>query len=231
MQAVQRFLNEKITDAKEIQWRTVGDSIIGKKIRRKGQTTMVSEVNDIYTAMKILSEKVSLPMSLGTSTMVSQTPLAQLVEGDNSEVNADFKEIEESLNSLVTALSTKNVSDPAPSKENTDDSSKAVQNQIERASCVQTSTNSWADITASYIILTLDVMNLPETEPQDYTTDDDEGWIKVEEQPKRNKGIKSWRQLLGILHNDKRNGASINHINDRHTQVMGTTTNTRINSL
>ena len=43
--------------------------------------------------------------------MVSQTPLAQLVEEDNSEVNAKFKEIEESINSLVTALSTKNVSD------------------------------------------------------------------------------------------------------------------------
>ena len=41
-------------------------------------------------------------------------------------------------------------------------------------------------------------MKLPETDPQDYTTDDDEGWTKVEEQPKRNKGIKYWRQLLGI---------------------------------
>ena len=72
--------------------------------------------------------------------MVSQTPLAQLVEEDNSEVNAKFKEIEESINSLVTALSTKNVSDQgvhATSKENTDDSTKAVQNQIERTSCVQ----------------------------------------------------------------------------------------------
>ena len=42
-------------------------------------------------------------------------------------------------------------------------------------------------------------MYLPETEPQDYTTDDDEGWTKVEKQPKRNKGIRSWRQRLGIL--------------------------------
>ena len=77
--------------------------------------------------------------------MVSQTPLAQLVEEDNSEVNAKFKEIEESINSLVTDLSTKNISNQgvhAKSKENTDDSSKTVQNQIERASCVQTSTNS-----------------------------------------------------------------------------------------
>ena len=38
-------------------------------------------------------------------------------------------------------------------------------------------------------------MNLPETEPQD----DDEGWSKGEEQPKRNKGIQCWRQRLGIL--------------------------------
>ena len=202
VQAVQRFLKEEITDAKEILWRTVGDSIIGKKILRKGPTKMVSEVNDICTAMKLLSEKVILPMFLGTSTMVSQTPLAQLVEGDNTEVNAKFKEIEESINSLVTALSTKNVSDQgvhATSKENSDDASKAVQNQIERASCVQTSTNSWADITATNINLPLDIMKLPETEPQDYNTDDDEGWTKVEKQPKRNKCIQSWRQRLGIL--------------------------------
>ena len=79
---------------------------------------MVSEVNDICTAMKLLSEKVSLPMFLGTNTIVSSTPLAQPVEGDNSKVIAEFKEIEEFLNSLVTALSTNNVSDqgvPAPS--------------------------------------------------------------------------------------------------------------------
>ena len=162
MQAVRRLIKEENTDAKEMQWRTVGDSIIGKEILRKGPTKMVSEVNDICTAMKLLSEIVSLPMFLGTSTMVSQTPLAQLVEGDNSEVNA---------NSVVTALSTKNASDqgvPAPSKENTDDSSNAVQNQIERATCVQTNINSWAEITAGNINLPLDVMNLPETEPQEH---------------------------------------------------------------
>ena len=104
--------------------------VIGKKILRKGPTKMLC---GICTAMKLLSEKVSLPMFLGTSTMVSQTPLAQLAEGDNSEVNAKFKERRISLNSLVTALATKNVSDqevPAPSKGNTADSSKAVQNQI-----------------------------------------------------------------------------------------------------
>ena len=94
-QAVQRFFKEEITDAKEILWRTAGDSIIGKKILRKGTTKMVSEVNDICTALKLLSEK--------ESTMVSQTPMAQPVEGDNSEVNEKMKEIEESLSSLVTA--------------------------------------------------------------------------------------------------------------------------------
>ena len=78
-QAVQRFLKEEITDAREILCRTAGDSIIGKTILRKGTTKMVSEVNDICTASKLLSDK--------ESTLVSQTPMAQPVEGDNSEVN------------------------------------------------------------------------------------------------------------------------------------------------
>ena len=85
-----------------------------------------------------------------------------------------MKEIEESLSSLVTAISTKNARGPASSE----DSSKTVQ-KIERAP-LQTSTNSWADITARNI-------NLPI------------GWTRVEEQPKRNKASKSWRQRLGIL--------------------------------
>ena len=38
---------------------------------------------------------------------------------------------------------------------------------------------SRADITASNINLPLDIMNVPETEQQDYNTDDDEGWTKV----------------------------------------------------
>ena len=43
-------------------------------------------------------------------------------------------------------------------------------------------------------------MNIPGTEARDSTTDDDdEGWTRVEEQPKRNKASKSWRQRLGIL--------------------------------
>ena len=58
---------------------------------------------------------------------------------------------------------------------------------------------AWDDITASNINSHQDVMNLPKTEPQDYTRDDDEGWTKLEKQPMRNKGIKSWRQRLGIL--------------------------------
>ena len=82
-----------------------------------------------------------------------------------------------------TTLSTKNVNGRgihAPSKENIDDSCKAAQDQIERASCVQTCTNSWADITARNINLPIDVRSLPDTQAQDYTTDDDEGWTKEE---------------------------------------------------
>ena len=57
VQAVKIFLKEEMTDAKEIQWRFVGESTIGMKILRKGTTKMVSELNDICTAMKSLSEK------------------------------------------------------------------------------------------------------------------------------------------------------------------------------
>ena len=86
---VKRFLKEEITDGKEILGRAVGYSTIGKKVLRKGPTKMVSEVNDICTAMKLLSEKEGLPMFSGTITMVSQTPISQPAEGSECEVQGD----------------------------------------------------------------------------------------------------------------------------------------------
>ena len=61
-------------------------------------------------ALKVLSEKNSLPMFLSTSDMVKQTPIciSHPVDDDSSEVNARLKVIEESLNSIMTFSNPKN---------------------------------------------------------------------------------------------------------------------------
>ena len=58
-----------------------------------------SKVNDICAAMKVLSEKESLPMFLGKSGMVLQTPIyiSDPIDGDSSEMNARLKVIEERI--------------------------------------------------------------------------------------------------------------------------------------
>ena len=74
-------------------------------VKRQGADKSQSEINDICAALKILSEKDCMPMFLSTSNMISQTPIYNLypVEGDNSEVTARLKIVEESLNSIMTS--------------------------------------------------------------------------------------------------------------------------------
>ena len=100
-QTIKTFLKEDITQAKELLWRVGGD------VCRQGTTKAHSEVNDICAAMKVLSENDSLPMFLGTSGMVSQTPIyiSDPIDGDSSEMNIRLKVIEESLDSVLKSVS------------------------------------------------------------------------------------------------------------------------------
>ena len=84
------FLKEEITDGKEMLWRICGDRIPGTVKKRQGATKSMLEVNDICFALKVLSEKDSLPMFLATSEMIKETPILKPYPADNDkEVNRD----------------------------------------------------------------------------------------------------------------------------------------------
>ena len=109
-----------------------------------------SEMNDICAALKILSEKDCMPMFLSTSNMVSQTPIYNLypVEGDNSEVTARLKIVEESLNSIMTSEKMKinNLQSDPTVRTTLTDKKEVKQNQLECTSQLVANGDTWADI-------------------------------------------------------------------------------------
>ena len=107
---MRKFLKEDITQAKELLWRVCGEGVLGKMVSRQGTTKTHSEVNGISAAMKVLSEKESLPMFWGTSSMVSQTPIyiSDPIDGDSSEMNARLTIIGESLDSVQKSVNSNN---------------------------------------------------------------------------------------------------------------------------
>ena len=120
-EATAKFLKEEITDAKETLWRICGDRIPGTVKKRECASKIVSEVNDICFALKVLAEKDTLPMFLATSKMIKETPILKSYPGDNDkEVNSRLKEIEKAINSILdqkntvtttSTLTTKDVKD------------------------------------------------------------------------------------------------------------------------
>ena len=110
-QAQKRFLSEEITEGKDTLWKVCGESVLGKIVKRQGNTKTRSEINDICEAFKLLSEKDALPVVLGTSALVAKTPIYNChpVEGDASEVNHRLKVIEESMNSIIATRNDKPV--------------------------------------------------------------------------------------------------------------------------
>ena len=113
-EAAKKFVSHEITEAKESLWKVSGESLLGKMIKRQGNSKIASELNDICIALRTLSEKDALPMFLGTSLMVSQTPVYQI---DSRDKNGDKKldSIEKSLNSILNEISAK--IDPAKTAE------------------------------------------------------------------------------------------------------------------
>ena len=51
MHAVNKFVSEEITEAKELPWRTADESIVGKLVKRQGANKGVSEINDICSVL------------------------------------------------------------------------------------------------------------------------------------------------------------------------------------
>jgi len=101
-QAVKGFVPEEISVAKELLWRISGEKILGKMVKRQGKSKSISEVNDICLAFKCLSEKDCVPMFIGTSVMVAQTPIfhSNSIKSDYTHVNEKLKQIEESLSTM-----------------------------------------------------------------------------------------------------------------------------------
>ena len=106
------FTKEEISLAKEAIWRTAGDSLIGKIIRRQGENKSQAEVNDICVALKQLAKKDRLPLFLSTSGMIAQTPIYRVTTEHENNVssNSRLHVIEESLNSLIESNCTNGIS-------------------------------------------------------------------------------------------------------------------------
>ena len=169
--AVKRFDNEEITEAKELLWRTAGDSILGKMVKRQGANKSLSECNDMCHALTSLSEKDSLPMFLCTGNIAAQD------ENVSSEViNTQLKTIKESINYILSC-------------EKKDD---RTQNEPYEMNCppmesTRKESNPWSNGTAT-------TKKTPDTKLDE--TNDENEWIRVEH---RNNARKSWRQKANIL--------------------------------
>ena len=78
-------------------------NILGKLIKRQGASKSTTEIDDISTALPNLAEKEVLPLCIGTSNMVMQTPSFNVhCEEANIGVVVDRMEcLEESIDSFV----------------------------------------------------------------------------------------------------------------------------------
>ena len=182
-QAVKTFDSEEITESKELLWRIAGDSILGKMVKRQGANKTSLECNDICYALTSLSEKDSLPMFLGTSNMVAQTPIYIAAQSENcsSEVNnTRLKTIEESINYLLTSSCEENV------ERTQNEPSGANRPSLE---ATRKEKSPWTNGTATTTT----------TKPPDTKLDEDNNendWTRVDY---RSNARKSWRQKANIL--------------------------------
>ena len=73
-------------------------------VRRQGTSKTVSELEDICSALKTLSETDSMPMFFGTSEMIMHTPVYNIETGtcNNEMISSRLRVLEESVNSLIT---------------------------------------------------------------------------------------------------------------------------------
>ena len=189
MHTVNKFVSEEITEAKELLWRTADESIVGKLVKRQGANKGVSEINDICSALKLLSEKDSLPMFMGTSIMVAQTPVYRFSSPDNdsSVVDNMLKTIEESIKSLVasTCMKEKTAIQTTPTHQiPSSNNSKPLGVTTELAD------ETWANITA------VSERNESITPLTQNENDNLEGeWKEV----KTSKDRRNWRQKANIV--------------------------------
>ena len=109
-QALSHFTGEEITQAKIDLWNTVGENTLGKIKNRKGYGKYKTELDDIGSALTKLAEKGTLPIFLGTSDMVSKTPVFNVETDscDNTVILNQLKILEESLNKSLPPAASQN---------------------------------------------------------------------------------------------------------------------------
>lgn len=214
-ETINQFSKEEISDAKDTLWRTLGDSVIGKKITRKGLTKVQSDVNDICAAFKLLSEKEGLPLFLGTSTMVAQTPIVDKIKetnkqnGELTKLNDRIGSIEVVLKNLLTA-STLGQTGERIAVTSVGDSSSGENN----------SHGLVAPIANKKINLPMDTINVEDIEGSTGNTkNEDSNWKTVGEKKKRQK--KSWRDNLDILKGTGCADNSSSLLADKHLVAYG----------
>ena len=222
-QAAIKFLKEEITEAKEILWRTSEESILGKMTKRQRASKTVSEINDICHAFTVLSEMNNVPMFLGTSDMVSQTPiyLSQPVECDKSEVNSRLKVIVETLHSILATSGTKNdnssiIPAPLPTLQ-----SEGTEREIEHRQ-INTASEHSVNVNLSDIHQANN-LNSAITGHEHDNDDTNKGeWQQVKDKPRKHNATTSWRQRLNIVRGTAVNsnvGESL--LADRHLVAYG----------
>ena len=72
--AIRYFTEDEIADAKSMLWDVCDESMIGRMVKRQGQSKTTSEINDICNALSALSDNARVPLFIATSTMIMQLP-------------------------------------------------------------------------------------------------------------------------------------------------------------
>ena len=108
-QALSKFVDGEIVEAKNALWSIIDEEIVGRNIPRKGDSKIITEINDIAQAMKKLDEAGKTPLFMATSTMVKNAPIMKATKEvpDIGDVVNNVKVLEDSMNSFMVNQSAK----------------------------------------------------------------------------------------------------------------------------
>ena len=143
-EALKHFSKEEITNAKSMLWDACDENVIGRMIRRQGPSKNNSEVDDISAALTLLAEGEVLPLFVGTSSMVMQTP--SISPCSNAADIQSIEEVVERVTMKQTDLLSKN-HDRAISK--ADHGNKKIDDIVKRLDSIEWNSNGMTH-TANY---------------------------------------------------------------------------------
>ena len=183
-------------------WDVVNNDVLGKMIKRQGPSKSTAEINDISNALKKLAEKEVMPLFLGTSNMVMQTPSFNVncEKAYSGEIVATLKTLEDSMKTFLDKNNREN---------NSHEDNDNVENRLKT---LEDSMNSVVKSSVQQLNTTLKT-----TVEQDYENVDTRSWSEVVRSRKRrddsvapsqmatNKSVNgvgkpnNWRKNLNLL--------------------------------